>query len=114
MTCEYCIHHDLCVCVGTRKLYPGSSEGCRFFENKNRFVKIPCKIGDTLYDIYEAVNNGDDRIMEYRVEELRFRIDKRGRPFLSVGGVLILLDDFSKTVFLTREEAEAALARMKG
>lgn len=112
MTCEDCIHHELCVCVGTRKLYPGSSEGCRFFENKYRFVKMPCKIGDTLYDVYEAVNNGYGNIQVYRVKDLRFLVDKRGRVFLNVNSELILLDDFGKTVFLTREEAEAALAVM--
>ena len=77
-------------------------------------VILPCKIGDTLYDIYEAVNNGGDSIQEYRVKELRFQIDKRGRVSMTVDGVLIMLDDFNKTVFLTREEAETALTKMGG
>lgn len=73
-------------------------------------VVLPCKLGDTLYDIYEAVNNGGDEIKEYKVSSIQINITKNGRAFLVVANTQFPLDDFGKTVFLTRKEAEAALA----
>lgn len=92
MTCEDCIHHELCVCVGTRKLYPGSSEGCRFFAYKNRFVELPCKLGDPVYIIGGKYRAGRQ---ERWINAGKFRLSD--------------LEKMGKTVFLTREEAEAAI-----
>ena len=77
-------------------------------------VALPCKIGDTLYDIFEAVNNGGDEIKEFKVSKIQIDIVRNGRAFLVVENTLFPFDDFGKTTFLSREEAEAALAKMDG
>lgn len=49
--CKECLHCKLCECVGTTKMYPYKSDGCRFFKDPSRFVELPCKVGDTVYVI---------------------------------------------------------------
>ncbi len=81
-------------------------------EEQGRLVVLPCKIGDTLYDIYEAINNGyyeDNVIKEFKVKEINVNLDKRNRPWLIIGGYMFAFEDFGKTVFLSREEAEVIL-----
>ena len=70
---------------------------------------LPCKVGDTLHDIYEAKSNGEGDILELKVLEIHIDIDNRKRPWFLINGYLFSFEDFGKTVFLTREEAERAL-----
>ena len=76
----------------------------------NGVIVPPCKVGDVLYDI----TLGD--IRELMVESIPIMI-YRGRIRIGVNATnyreaMLLLDseDFGKEVFLTREEAEKALA----
>lgn len=39
-TCKKCIHYELCECVGTSKMYPASSAGCRFFKDEEKYKEI--------------------------------------------------------------------------
>ncbi len=77
-------------------------------------VVLPCKVGDTLYDVYEAVANGEGDIRVLKVTEIRIHLDKRNKAWLIVDGCYFAIDDFGKTVFLTKEEAEKALERGVG
>lgn len=61
---------------------------------QGRLVELPCKVGDTVYSVVE------DGLMIF---ELKFSLDFYVRR----------MSDFGKTIFLTREEAEQALAEMK-
>lgn len=38
--CKQCIHHDLCDCVGTSKMYPASSDGCKFFKSAEKYKEV--------------------------------------------------------------------------
>ena len=79
-------------------------------EEQGRLVVFPCNIKDTIFMIK------DKEIYEGKVRFLRWENHKdRGihsditanpTPYFSIGASL---DDFGKTVFLTREEAEEAL-----
>ena len=80
-------------------------------DREGRCVVLPCKVGDTLYDIYEAMGNGTGEIRELKVNDIRIHLDKRRKEWLIAGGYYFSLSDFGKTVFLTRAEAEAALRR---
>lgn len=96
-------------------------------EKNGRLVVLPCKVGDTVYVRQAAVGFGYEldkykeeiligKITSFRVTEtqrfmrIKFRTTKNGRArfgrfyFASIG----------KTVFLTREEAEEALAKKGG
>ena len=72
-------------------------------------IVLPCKVGDTVYDIYEPLNNGGNDIRKLKVTETHIHIDKRKKAWLIIGGYYFCICDFGKTVFLTREEAEKAL-----
>lgn len=82
-------------------------------EEQRKLLILPCKIGDTLYDIFEALNNGNDEIKEFKVSKIQIDIMKNGRAFLVVENTMFPFDDFGKTTFLNREEAEVALKRIK-
>lgn len=68
-------------------------------EEQGRLVKLPCKVGDTVY----KADKVREKIKQYKVihfETDRVDFDNYDSCFLS---------HFGKTVFLTKEEAEAEL-----
>ena len=68
-------------------------------EEQGRLVKLPCKVGDTVY----KADKVSEKIKQYKVihfETERVDFDDYSYCFLS---------HFGKTVFLTKEEAEAEL-----
>lgn len=67
-------------------------------DRDGRLVVLPCKVGDTVYRIF----NPSDREPVISAHTL-----------MSVDYIVRWLDKFGKTVFLTREEAEKALEEMK-
>lgn len=77
-------------------------------------VVLPCKVGDTLYEV-----TGRKTISEYRVKAIRVELFcvfieweiEKGFVWQSLAG--ITQNEIGKTVFLTREAAEAALEAMK-
>lgn len=111
-TCADCLHYDLCNELNGVE-YPGPCD--YFFKDKNKFLELPCSVGDTLYDIYEAANNKgyeDEVIKELKVPEIRINLDKRNRPWLIISNYMFAFEDFGKTVFLSREEAEKKLEKL--
>ena len=64
-------------------------------DRDGRCVVLPCKVGDTVYEPY------DGRIFTWPFHGASVE--------LHVGGGVRMMDDFGKTVFLTRELAEEAL-----
>ena len=73
-------------------------------EEQNKLLKLPCAVGDTVYTIYS--DEDGSFIEEPKAEEVsthRVWIDSMYFDY----------DDFGKTVFLTREEAEAALKELE-
>lgn len=78
-------------------------------EEQGLFVRLPCKVGDTVYAL--------DEVMEVDVvHEINYGRTSNGDLrllFLCEMGVSFYDNDVGKTVFLKREEAEAALANEK-
>jgi hypothetical protein len=69
-------------------------------EQEGRLVALPCKVGDTVYAPFRK------EVKEYKIE----RVDIKGICFDSEDGAWIFLKHLQDgTVFLTREQAEAAL-----
>lgn len=69
---------------------------------ENGVVVLPCKVGDVVYRIYTRAWIGEDVVREVVVSENGvFYIDDKGR--------MTSCNKFGKTVFLTREDAEAKL-----
>ena len=93
-------------------------------EEDGRLVVLPCKVGDTVYEIhnrYTYCTPYKERFDEascYGCEEecdshKEYEIIETKMCTLEIIAYNIRLGNFGKTVFLTREEAEKALEDMK-
>lgn len=82
-------------------------------DREGRCVVLPCKIGDTIYDIQMK------KITEKTIISIPFLLSKSVNHLclhaINNRDALTTIDteNLGKTVFLTREEAEAALEKMK-
>jgi len=79
-------------------------------EKDGRLVALPCKVGDTVY-----IPNYASIAIPLRVQGIS--VTATGRTILHFGGFPIKSewgDEVGETIFLTREEAEAALGLRKG
>lgn len=83
-------------------------------DRDGRCVVFPCKIGDTVYDIQMG------KITEKTIISIPFLLSKSVNHLclhaINNRDALTTIDteNLGKTVFLTREEAEAAMKRMEG
>lgn len=126
MTCKDCLLHGHC-CYGYHFLkidsgeyvqFPSSldvGEMCKGFKDKSRIVELPCKVGDTLY--YPWVYDGTSGIAMLEVFSFGMYVQGRVLTFIEDPESDMPIpnyfreEDFGKTVFLTREEAEEALRK---
>lgn len=82
---------------------------------ENGAILPPCKVGDTLYDISEFVNGcSSPEIYEYTCEYITIFKDKDGETVFEIDAINFHFNDFGKTVFLTREDAEKSLRERDG
>lgn len=107
---------------GARKLIEEAPDGIIGEFKRAEVFFLPCKVGDLVYAMWSVPTNCKYIIYCAEVKEIRiamrnFRvtttyilepIDYRGRREEYRD------DDFGKLVFLTREKAEEALAKMDG
>lgn len=90
-----------------------------FVKQSENAIELPCKVGTTLYFLYNSPYADKPNLTPriYKTTDWYFEIDKTG--------IVINTSDihsFNKkydyylgeTVFLTKQEAEQALAKMKG
>lgn len=83
-------------------------------DRDGQLVVPPCKAGDTVYEVTSRKT-----ISEYRVKAIRVELFCTFIEWDIVAGFVdksifgVPVDEIGKTVFLTREEAEAALEGMK-
>lgn len=74
-------------------------------EEQDLLVRLPCKVGDTMYDIVGKPL----RIVEHKVDA--FHIDKKGFHLQIINGVLEKKQEAK--VYFSREEAEKKLEELK-
>lgn len=91
-SCKDCMHEKVCNYFDG-DLNEEGAEKCVCFKDLNRFVELPCKVGDTVYQ------TDGIRIYENKIERIIFDTNNIGFDETSIG----------KSIFLTREEAEKAL-----
>ena len=78
-------------------------------DQEGRVVVLPCKRGDELWTY---CNHPVKRVYSFTVSDVS---TLNGRTVLNTLGLgTIRPEDIGKTIFLTREEAEKALAEMEG
>lgn len=65
-------------------------------EEQGRLIKLPCKVGDTVYHVVQG------RIVEVSNIDLFFLL------------LSVVENRFNNSVFLTKEEAEAKLKELRG
>ena len=96
--CETCVHKNVC------RYYEPDEEcrACNQFIDKSRCIELPCKVGDKVYWY-----NIPGEIIEAKIIKNGF-CAKIENGFEYDAGY----DEIGKIVFLTREEAEAALKGM--
>ena len=91
-------------------------------KEQDRLIKLPCKIGDTVYQLNVTAKNP---IIPLRVVEYRFAIVGNhvrekiccSDDFLSKSPNIIKIyyaEDIGDKIFLTKEEAETIIKRLKG
>ena len=110
-----CTHFSGEECV---KLQGDCSNGCLWeekvweklahyedLEEQGKLIKLPCKIGDTVWDIKWWDDTTETRVIDGKTYFRRVMKHKVTKSKFK----LFDYDNFGKTVFLTRKEAEAAL-----
>ncbi len=82
-------------------------------EEQGLLLRLPCKVGDTIWFV------GNDFVNDYEIR--RYLVDETGIDCVQIAKEIdgreywnsFSIDYIGKTVFLTREEAEQALAETK-
>lgn len=90
-------------------------------EEQGKLLKLPCKIGDTIYVIPSRANYGintvnrhkeNNRVYEQIVDHITFY--KSGYLLSTCEGhASVIEESYKETWFLTKEEAETALRKLK-
>ena len=143
MTCKDCFLYQCEICdgyiptdfdkdiwhycaQGKQDEIPDIEERCSSFKLKSRIVELPCAVGDTVYSFIHRWKI-EDGIAPYQITNIAISQNKKGvwtkkyRAMRVIEGKTIdwqinfCFEEIGKTVFLTKEEAEKALAeRSKG
>ena len=120
---DYDLSLDKCIIYGLEEL-----KQYRIAEDQGVLLRLPCKVGDAIYEIgydYKGrkyINEIEMVIISANYGDLDWdKNEHKIRSAYVVGnlkgtniGVDVDFCDFGRTVFLTKEEAEQALARMEG
>lgn len=86
----------------------------RKLEKQGWLLKLPCVVGDTIYFLEKCEGCEGWRISKGVISNALIRDTEP--PLFKIKGSFgrVRLEAFGRTVFLTRQEAEEALERMKG
>lgn len=116
MTCKDCIYYDMCwqrIEIDNGNFMLGSIGNCNKFKEKSRFVELPCKVGDTVWILYTE----DETIESKEISAITIDQNHDVITFTNMSCFTIWSKDygeyFGKTVFLTKEEAEAKLRELQ-
>lgn len=110
--CDNCLCLD--VCDGINRISAGLLYECKHFKDRSKFIELPCKVGDIIYEICERRKAGEWK--KIVVERVVHGID------VGIGGsmvarcgttISVFLSGIGKTVFLTRKTAEKALEELE-
>ena len=114
MTCKNCVHMHVCGYRQTMDIGNEHANHCKDFQDRSRFVELPCKAGDTLYandtDIQSA------RVMALYIDQSGGMFDLDITKYVKTGigykhevSTDYTFEDIGKRLFLTKKEAEQAL-----
>ena len=112
MTCKDCYHYEVCKFYNKNlpEEYDPIEWQCDYFKAKSLIVELPCEIGTELF-------LSDNLMQHHRLKEYKFigeRVVMVIECFEFQRTRKMFLDEyFGKTVFLTKEEAEAKLKEIE-
>lgn len=104
MYCKDCLSFGVCRYANGIRLL--KKEPCADFMDIDKWVKLPCKVGDTLYEPTDRGTISEYEVTAVYVELFSIFVEWRISEDIVHG---INSNEIGKTVFLTREEAERAL-----
>ncbi len=127
--CKDCLYYECCKTLNKDfikhpKDYENNermSEICTTFKDINRFMKLPCKVGDTVYLMVKYNKDEFGNYCTGIVSGIHVTDKKSNGPYSKRFDYLVVrfpttdsikhinFKEIGKTVFLTREEAEKAL-----
>ena len=113
-SCKDCMHYEFC-CAG--KLCLSDYVNCKYFKDRNRFVELPCKLGERFYTIDRRSDK--KQVRDYFAEEIticvvrgvengRYTVLKNCFDFKIKPLRKKIITDMSN-IFMTYREAEKAL-----
>lgn len=108
--CKDCIYFPKC------DEYPFDESGCKDFKDRSRFVELPCKIGDKVWIIGFFGGCVELKIVKvyyaayYNDVSLSYIAYKKDEKISTYRAYGFSAAEIGKAVFLSREEAEKALA----
>ena len=106
-TCKDCLHIGICPNLNHETV----ADKCPDFEDRSRFVELPCKVGTHLFRVTKPYR-GEPKVTEFVVKNSR-TFGKRHQVQLEVQAVNVPGTNWMRyrDFYPTREEAAAELAR---
>ena len=116
MTCEDCLYYERCKKLGIFNLETLSV--CEDFTARSEWVHLPCKVGDMVYKVSFVHKNITPLKAEGFICNLTsWKVHCTHLIPSWIGNqkehIYISFSSFGKNTFLTHEEAEKALERLK-
>lgn len=116
MKCENCLHYEACksmVSVIERAtMYSIAMRVCNNYADKDLYIKLPCKVGTKVYAIATPCGGCEHYNLSLE-QSLKICRNCEKREIAECTFDNELIDEFGKTVFLTREDAEKKLEELK-
>lgn len=128
MTCKNCIHKEVCETLGNgvAQARLQTEHNCRYYKDKSLVIEIPVKVGQMVYRI-ASYGNSRNQIISTEIEENQVElvyyqeeIETQYRntrlivkEFETTYAEGYTEEDIGKTVFLTKEQAEAKLKEIQ-
>lgn len=115
MICKDCVHYEAC-CNWTEEEHGAmeimtAEDGCDYFQDKSKFIELPCKVGDTVYYLTLELNN-ETKNFERKIKTTTvvcIKIDYSEAVYWLRNGNIFYNALIGREYFLTRKEAEEAL-----
>lgn len=112
MTCKDCLFFRICCTLSEeynlKFMFKTSPENCPDFKDKDLFVKLPCKVGEKVYNI-RWWDNKKEKCTDSKGNAFYRTVQKYKITKSEFSPFSLDYAQFGKEVFLTKEEAEKAL-----
>ena len=108
MKCENCLHCEVCIFA---RQYRGTNK-CPDFADKDLYIKLPCKVGTKVYALATPCGGCEHYNLSLE-QSLKICRNCEKQEIAECTFDNELIDEFGKTVFLTREDAEKKLEEFK-